>query len=272
MKAILKAIFNKLGYKVIKVKPEKIFENQKIIMPTDNKFWDKPLKFYQTPIGNYYLPADATADFIAKKMREGEIFEPAIVDVARQYIKKGSLVLDVGANFGQMSLIFSQLVGEQGQVLSLEADDYIFYVLEQNIKANNCQNIQPIFGAVYNKTGKVMIYPVQDFDKFICYGSFGLDPNTTEGRQVQTIAIDDLKIDREVSFMKVDVQGSDLFAMQGAIETIKKYRMPIIFEFEQQFQKQFNTCFQDYLDFIASINYKVEEVVDNINYLIVPKV
>jgi FkbM family methyltransferase len=154
----------------------------------------------------------------------------------------------------------------------LEADDYIFYVLEQNIKANNCQNIQPIFGAVYNKTGKVMIYPVQDFDKFICYGSFGLDPNTTEGRQVQTIAIDDLKIDREVSFMKVDVQGSDLFAMQGAIETIKKYRMPIIFEFEQQFQKQFNTCFQDYLDFIASINYKVEEVVDNINYLIVPKV
>jgi FkbM family methyltransferase len=262
MKVILKAIFNKLGYTVIKIKPEKIFDNQKIIMPTDNKFWDKPLKFYQTPIGNYYLPADATADLIATKMREGEIFEPAIVDVARQYIKKGSLVLDVGANFGQMSLIFSQLVGEQGQVLSLEADDYIFYVLEQNIKANNCQNIQPIFGAVYNKTGKVMI----------CYGSFGLDPNTTEGRQVQTIAIDDLKIDREVSFMKVDVQGSDLFAMQGAIETIKKYRMPIIFEFEQQFQKQFNTCFQDYLDFIASINYKVEEVVDNINYLIVPKV
>ncbi len=272
MKATVKKFFNNLGFEIRKIRSEEKLQAKqgRLVVPDENRFQHKPLKFYETPIGNYYLPADAINDVIAIQMRQGEFFEPAIANVARQYIKEDSIVLDVGANFGQMSLMFSQLVGKNGQVLSFEADDYIFYILEQNIKANNCHNIKPFLRAVYSKTGEIMLYPVQDFKRFDSYGSYGIDPNATEGRQIETIAIDDLKIDREVSFMKVDVQGSDLFAMQGAIETIKKYKMPIIFEFEQQFQKEFNTCFQDYLDFIASINYKVEEVIDGINYLITP--
>lgn len=71
--------------------------------------------------------------------------------------------------------------------------------------------------------------------------------------------------------MKVDVQGSDLFVLRGAIETIKRHQMPIIFEYEEQFQEEFHTCWQDYLDFIDLINYKIEKIVYGINYLIVPK-
>ena len=47
--------------------------------------------------------------------------------------------------------------------------------------------------------------------------------------------------------------------------------MPIIFEYEAQFQDEFNTSWQDYIDFIAQINYKIDRVVNGINYLIVPK-
>lgn len=188
---------------------------EKLIIPTEDKFQHRPLKFYQTQIGNYYLPADTTKDCIANDMKSGKIFEPEIVDAVSEYIKKDTIVLDIGANFGQMSLLFSQLTGEDGQVFSFEADDYIFYVLQQNIMANNCHNIRTFLGAVYDQTGKVMFYPVQDFKKFSAYGSYGLEPKATNGRKIETIAIDDLKIDREISFMKVDVQGSDLFAMRG---------------------------------------------------------
>ena len=71
--------------------------------------------------------------------------------------------------------------------------------------------------------------------------------------------------------MKVDVQGCDLFAMQGATETIKKHQMPILFEFEQQFQMEYQTSFQDYVEFVDSIKYKFVEVILNNNYLIMPK-
>jgi hypothetical protein len=115
-----------------------------------------------------------------------------------------------------------------------------------------------------------MFYPVPDFQRFGSYGSYGLDPNAKDGRSVDTITIDSLNIQDHISFIKVDVQGSDLFALQGSTETIRRHQMPIIFEYEAQFQEEFHTSLDDYLKFIKAINYKIERVV-GINYLIVPR-
>jgi len=263
-----------ISKKIIQIKnivKDLIQENLKSsTIPKDMRFSHKPLRYYKTPIGKYYLPANAPNDYIAIEMRHGRYFEPEVIEVGRKYIKKGTAALDVGANFGQMSILFSELVGDEGQVFSFEADDYVHYILQKNISANRCDNIRAFLRAVYDKSNEIMFFPVQDFKRYAAYGSYGLDPKATSGRMVTTLAIDDLNIQLPISFMKVDVQGSDLFAMRGAIQTIKKHQMPIIFEFEQQFQADFKTTFQDYLDFISSISYKVETVINNINYVIVP--
>jgi len=229
------------------------------------------LALFKTAIGNYYLPADVEKDVIVNEMKAGRVFEPEIVEVAKQYITEGSTVLDVGANFGQMTLFFSQFVGEKGRVISFEADNFSFSVLEKNIAANSRTNIMPIGKAVYDKTGKEMFYPVPDFKRFSSYGSYGLDPNAKQGRKVESLAIDSLNIQSPISFMKVDVQGSDLFVLRGAVETIRRHQMPILFEYEEQFQAEFKTSWNDYLKLIESIDYKVERVINNMNYLIVPK-
>jgi hypothetical protein len=49
--------------------------------------------------------------------------------------------------------------------------------------------------------------------------------------------------------------------------------MPIIFEYEAQFQDEFQTTLEDYLKFIKAIDYKIEKVIEigfTRNYLIVP--
>jgi Methyltransferase FkbM domain len=73
--------------------------------------------------------------------------------------------------------------------------------------------------------------------------------------------IDGLNINTPISFMKVDIQGSDLFALRGAVGTVKRHRMPSIFEFEQEFQAEFGTSLQDYVDFVNSIFYRFEKLV-----------
>lgn len=98
-----------------------------------------------------------------------------------------------------------------------------------------------------------------------------MDPNAKEGRKIETITIDSLNIQEPISFMKVDVQGSDLFVLEGAIETIKRHKMPILFEYEKQFGEQFHTKWQDYRDFIESVSYKITSTIYDINYLILPK-
>jgi len=239
-------------------------------MVVDPRFPHKPLVAFHTALGTYYLPKDAESNRIASDMRAGKVFEPEVVEVARQFVRPGTTVLDVGSNFGQMSLLFSKMVGPQGQVLAFEADDYVYSILQRNVTANDTGNVRPYFGVVYDETGSTKFYAVQDFKRFSGCGSYGVDAPAIEGRSVLTLAIDDLPISRPVSFVKVDAQGTDLFVLRGAAKTIRRYKPAVLFAYEEQFQADFKTCFQDYLDFIRDISYRIERTVNNINYLAVP--
>ena len=92
-----------------------------------------------------------------------------------------------------------------------------------------------------------------------------------KGRPVQTITIDEIGYKQEISFVKIDIQGGDLFAMQGAVKTIEEYRMPILFEYEYLFEDELNLSFQEYVDFVAGIGYRFAKVINGNNYLILPK-
>jgi len=259
MKKTIRKVINSVGFDVVKIKT-----GAKTIKT-------KQLTLYKTVTGNYYLPSDAGADTVAQTIINNQIFEKDVVDLATKYIKKGTAVLDIGANFGQMSVLFSQLTGDNGKVYSFDADDFIFEILKKNIEANNRKNINPIFGAVHNKPNEVLVFPEQDFIEFQTYGSYGIDYNASKGRKVTSLTIDNLNIKEDISFMKIDIQGGDLQAMEGAIKTIQKNQMPILFEYEYHFEEKFNMKFQQYVDFVASINYKFERVINGHNFLIIPK-
>jgi FkbM family methyltransferase len=259
---VVRSFINKLGIDVHRL------SSGESILPVKS---EGNLGYYETPIGNYYLPMDAPNDAIIDHMKRGKIFEPEIIETAKRFIKKGTAVLDVGANFGQMSLVFSQLVGANGEVYSFEAQKSVFDILRKNIAANGSPNVKPLFNAVYFESNQTFYFPEPDFVKFGTYGSYNLPLEAVAGQPVKSLKIDDVRIERPVSFMKVDVQGCDLFAMQGGVETIKKHQMPIVFEFEQQFQKDYKTTFQDYVDFVDSIGYRFTEIILDINYLIEPK-
>jgi FkbM family methyltransferase len=259
MKKLIRKILNLAGYDVIK-----LTKYEKSVKTND-------LTFHKTATGNYYLPTDAKSDIVAQTIIQDGIFEKEVVELAKKYIKKGTTVLDIGANFGQMSILFSEFVGGNGEVHSFDADDFIYEVLKKNIEANSRKNIITHFGAVHNKDNETLIFPEQDFVEFQSYGSYGIDYSTSTGRKVPTITIDSLEIKEPISFIKIDIQGGDLQAMQGAVKTIQKNKMPIIFEYEYHFEDKFSMNFQQYVDFVASINYKFEKVINGHNFLIVPK-
>lgn len=228
------------------------------------------LALHSTRTGRFFLPKDAQGDRIAAAIRAGEIFDASIYQVASQYIKPETAVLDVGSNFGQMAVLFSRLVGERGLVYAFEADDFVFSLLEKNCPLN-AQNIVTRFGAVHDQGDQTLFFPVQDFKRFGTYGSYGIDYVHGTGRPVKSVVIDDLDFRLPISFMKIDVQGGDLFAMKGARATISKHKMPIIFEYEYLFEEELNLNFQEYVDFVQEIGYKFSRVIDGHNFLILPR-
>jgi FkbM family methyltransferase len=254
-------ILNKFNYDIVKLS----YNGSKKYQVQSNI---KGLDLYDTPTGKYYLPKGLKKDIVCNTIKNGYYFEPEVINIAKQYIKPGTGVLDVGSNYGQMAITFSKLTA--GTVYAFEAEPFIYKILSENLILNNSSNVKATFGAVYNESGIELIFPEPDFERFESYGSYGIDPNAKQGRVVKSLTIDSLDIQEPISFMKVDIQGSDLFALQGAKATILKNKMPILFEFEDQFQNEFNTTFDDYVNFVRSINYRFEKIIMGINYLIVP--
>lgn len=261
MKKIFRKILNELGYELQK---KKSVENTSKSIKTDK------LKLFKTATGDYYLPEDAHQDIIASSIKQNLIFDENIYKTAVRHIKQGTIALDIGSNFGQMAILFSKLVGENGEVHAFEADDFVFSILKKNINLNT-KNVISHYGAVHNLAKTTLYFPIQDFEKFGSYGSYGIDYINGKGRPVKTLKIDDLEFDKPISFIKIDIQGGDLFALKGAVKTIEKHQMPIIFEYEYLFEDELNLCFQDYVDFVVSINYKFSKVIDGHNFLIEPK-
>ena len=261
----LQKVINMLGYHLSAIDP---FPHEKLYA-RPSKYED--LTYSETPIGKYYLPKTCKNDWIVNCMRNGVLFDEVIINAAKRYIKEDTVVLDLGANFGQMTIEFSKYVGKNGMVYSFEAQKYVYDILVKNIEVNCQSQVYTFYNAVYDIDNKTVKFPTVDLSKDMTLGCFGLNPKLDEGTEVTTITIDSLKIQQPISFIKCDIQGSDIFALRGARETIKRHKMPIIFEFEQEFQDQFHTTFQDYVDFVQSINYKFVENINYSNYLIMPK-
>jgi len=264
LKENIRNLAQKFGYDFIKTSN---FEQGKKFKGNSS---DPDFDYYETTNGNYYLPKNCNGDVVANAIKTGKLFDQVIHEVAKSFIKPNSLILDIGSNYGQMAIEFSK-IADKTQVWAFEAQKMVFDILEKNINSNNRKNIKAFYNAVYNINNTEFLFPAPDLVKFPSYGCYGLDLNAKTGIPVNSITIDSLEINIPISFIKIDIQGSDLAAMQGAINTIAKYKMPIIFEYEEQFQEKFNTSFQDYIDFVNNIGYKFLKTVQDINYLIVPK-
>ncbi|MGX5684660.1 FkbM family methyltransferase [Chryseobacterium cucumeris] len=262
MKTKILSAINFIGYDLKKLERKRVIKGKSLF---------KDLTYHPTPIGSYYVPKELNKDAVAQRMKRGLFYDENIICIAREYIQKDTIVLDIGANYGQMSLEFSKYVGENGAVYAFEAQKKVFDILNLNINANNIKNIIPFYNAVYNQSNKKVCFQEIDLKRFSSLGSFGIDINNNKSSEIDTIAIDSINFDKKISFMKIDIQGADLFALEGAINTIKQHRMAIVFEYEEQFQQDFGTSFQDYIDLIHKIDYKFVKTIDKINYLIVPK-
>ncbi len=87
----------------------------------------KFLKLYKTKTGFYYLPFFAFKDRIRNKIINNQITDELVYNKIREFIKQDSILLDVGANYGQLSILWSQKELNVS-VYAFEASKYIFNI------------------------------------------------------------------------------------------------------------------------------------------------
>lgn len=231
----------------------------------------KEKQYFPTVHGNFYFPPDGTLgnDSVAQAMIAGNLFEPAIIDFCAKYITSGSTVIDAGANWGQMTVAFSRLVGETGYVHSIEPSTLVLEYLRATLEANpECKNVTLHPNAGWHTSGEDlnMLIPYAS----VAYSGAGIrgakDPRDNPTHPVKSLAIDDIEFKSPVSVIKIDAQGSDFFILKGAKKTLEKYQPVVVLEYEPDYEPWFDMKRQDLIDFLESVNYTEIGSVENNNH------
>ena len=141
-------------------------------------------------------------------------------------IKPGMTVYDVGANCGQMALLFSKLVTGKGSVIAFEPVDFLFKQLAYNVKLNKLQNVLCRKTALGNVIGK---------SKFLYSAT---QPTMGKIKDIEPRSIvrasDEIDVDTETldsllgqlpppDVIKIDAEGSAGLILEGAAQLLKTY-------------------------------------------------
>lgn len=161
----------------------------------------------------------------------GEWFESE-VDVFRFYVHDGDAVADCGTNVGYHTLALASLVGKDGLVLAVEPQRPMFQLMCANAITNGNLNVHPVLAALSHSEGYTR-FDTPDYTKINTFGGF----RTTEEAVVQSGTatrverLDQLwfsLFEKPISFIKIDVEGSEPDVIIGASELIKRDR-PVMY-------------------------------------------
>jgi FkbM family methyltransferase len=160
-------------------------------------------------------------------------YEPWETRVVRRHLKPGMCFVDVGANIGYFSLLASRVVGQTGRVVAFEPSRYAADRLDKALKDNNILNVRLERCALGKDPGEVILYdPLPDNHTPTILGTAGAPGAVVPLRRLDE-CLSSLRIDR-VDLLKIDVEGFELAALQGASVSLREGRIrAIICEFNQ---------------------------------------
>ncbi|EPY8040979.1 FkbM family methyltransferase [Campylobacter coli] len=188
-----------------------------------------------------YLPGK-DIDYIQKKIYNELIpYEYEILQDILERAKKDTIIVDIGSNIGNHSLY---LAAHGFDIYAFEANQELCDIFKVSIELNGFKKIKlHEFGLSDKKETAVL-------DNLNSENLGGQSLKIKDSGNIALYPLDDIKFEKDISILKIDVEGMETKVLHGAINTIKKYRPFLYIEAINNVEFKKNNIILEKLDYV----------------------
>ena len=169
-------------------------------------------------------------------------YENLSLNLWYEMTRKNGFCIDVGAHTGIFSII-GNFNKNENNIISIEAFFINYARLLSNLKLNKINPDKCILGAASNSEG-LGKFKAKTFLNHSTGGGLSEDGKIS----VNKIKIDNFKLEKKISGIKIDTEGNEFEVLEGAQNYINKDKPDILFEINEQ-------CFDKCLKFLKPYGY-----------------
>lgn len=182
----------------------------------------------------------------------------------RSELFRSGHILDIGANIGYTSTLFSRALAPEYKIYSFEPDALNFYILQEVIAQRHLSDrVVPLQVAVGANDGVVELWrnefhhgdhrvATKEFkERHSGAGTISIVPLISVDNFVESHRID------KISFIKIDVQGYELAVLEGMKDTLSKFPdITVAFEYTPGALRELGFLPDDALKFFTGRGYR----------------
>lgn len=182
--------------------------------------------------------------------------------VAQQNKDKSYNIIDIGAQSGLYTL-FAKFI-PKSTFYAFEPFPSSFKLLNDNIKLNNIDNVKTYNIGISDKIGETTLNVCNSHNGLHTIGENVKRFNDISKITIKTDTIDNLFYDKDipVDYIKIDTEGWEYHILNGAKNTIKKYKPKLQIEWNLKNMEQCNVTPKDLIKLFNELKYKAVNKID----------
>lgn len=186
-------------------------------------------------------------------------YEPDVWNWLKQRTVPGSIILDVGAQFGLYSMLAARHIGANGRIFAFEPSPDTVAVLGRHLKNNRMSDrVEIVQAAVGPEEGEVTFYMAGTHPSNTLAPTT-VDPVKLTPVKVKAITVDGFCRQRQLkpTILKIDVEGWELQVLRGATEVVQDPGLTICVEMHPYAWESAGYTAADFTIFVEANGFEI---------------
>lgn len=188
--------------------------------------------------------------------------DEGVIVLLKRYLPADGVFIDIGANIGTFTLVAAR-AAFRGQIHAFEPSGHHFGRLSRNVALNRFDNVTLNQKGLYDQPGEATLFLPSRAGEMNNSGAASLYTSPAEKEAQVSEAIVLVRLDdyvraqniTRIDIIKIDIEGAEIKALNGARETIAHLRPLVFMELDRDNLAKAGCGPNEVLEFWESMNY-----------------